>query len=73
MLKSLGHWFDSGCPDPFFFFFSFLFLVGAGASRILHPEHVAAAGRLPDPWREKKKKFPRRDLNPGLVGENHIS
>ncbi len=26
---------------------------------------------LPDP--KDKKAFPRRDLNPGLVGENHIS
>jgi hypothetical protein len=23
--------------------------------------------------REHQKMFPRRDLNPGLVGENHIS
>ena len=26
-----------------------------------------------NPTKQDNKKFPRRDLNPGLVGENHIS
>jgi hypothetical protein len=37
------------------------------------PSEIIHFFLLFNPTKQDNKKFPRRDLNPGLVGENHIS
>ena len=53
----------------FFLLISFLFLLVQKMffGVLSQQNEVATVGETGD------KKFPRRDLNPGLVGENHIS